>query len=137
METVAENMHGYSKRQIRDAKRARDLMAAIACLSMREFKSLIQTVMLMNCPVTVEDVDRAMAIFGHDVPNLKGKVVRKKPNVVKNEVVHVPRHVLDKNKLIMMSTDICFVSTLLFLGTLSQVKFVLSNIWQTERRRVS
>ena len=123
VETVAENMHGYSKRQVRDSKRARDLMTAIACPSMREFKSLIQTNMLMNCPVTLEDVDRAVAIFGHDIPNLKGKVVRKRPDVVKNEVIHVPRYVLDKNKLITMSTDICFVNTLPFLGTLSQVKF--------------
>ena len=60
VETVQENMHGYSKRQVRDAKRARDLMIPIACPSMREFKSLIQTNMLMNCPITVEDVNRAV-----------------------------------------------------------------------------
>ena len=58
-------------------KRDRDLMIAIACPSMREFKSLITTNMLMNSPVTAEDVDRSMEIFGHDVSNLKGKVVRK------------------------------------------------------------
>ena len=98
-------------------------MIAIACPSMREFKSLIKANMLMNCSVIAEDVDRAMELFGHDVPNLKGKVVRKKPDVVKNEVVHIPRYILDKNKLIIMSTGICFVNTLPFLGTLSQVKF--------------
>ena len=70
-------------------------MIAIACPSLREFKSLIKANMLMNCPVTVDDVDRAMDIFGHDVPNLKGKVVRKKPDVVKNEVVHIPRYILE------------------------------------------
>ena len=44
---------------------------------MREFKSLIKANMLMNYPVTVEDVDIAMDVFGHDVPSLKGKVGRK------------------------------------------------------------
>ena len=77
VETVAENMHGYSKRQVGDTKRARSLMIAIACPSLREFLSLIKANMLMNFPVTVEDVDRVMNIFGHDVPNLKGEVARK------------------------------------------------------------
>ena len=77
----------------------------------------------MNCPLTVEDVNKTMDIFEHNVPNLKGKVVRKTLDSVKNEVVCIPRFMLDKNKLVIMSTDICFANTLPFLGTLSQVKF--------------
>ena len=77
----------------------------------------------MNYPVTVEDFDRAMDIFGHDVPNLKENFVRKTLDVVKHEVVYIPYYVLDKNKVIVMSTDICFANTLQFLGTISQVKF--------------
>ena len=111
METVAENMQGYSKRQIRDEKQARELMIAITCPSPRELKCLIKANMLMNNAVTVEDVNRAMDIFGHDVPSLKGKIVRKTPDVVKHEVVHIPRCIL------------CFANTLPFLGTISLVKF--------------
>ena len=57
-------------------------MIVIVCPSLRDFKSLIEANMLINCPVTVEDNDRAMDIFGYDVPSLKGKVMSKKPNVV-------------------------------------------------------
>ena len=97
-------------------------MIVIACPSMREFKSLFKANMLMNCSETVEYVDRAMDIFGHDVPDLKGKVVREKTDAVKNKMIHIPTYILDKNKLIIMSTSICFANTLPFLGTLSQVK---------------
>ena len=68
----------------------------------------------MNCSVTEEDVDKDMNIFGHDVPSLKGKVVRITPNVRKHEVVHISRYILDKNNLIILDSDICFTNALPF-----------------------
>ena len=46
--TVAGNMQGYSKRQIRDAQRAIDLKEAIGCPTTREFRRMIKENMLKN-----------------------------------------------------------------------------------------
>lgn len=43
-----------------------------------DFKTIIRAGMLRNCPVTVEDVDKAKEIYGKDVPSLKGKTTRKR-----------------------------------------------------------
>ena len=123
VETVAENMQGYLKRQVGDAKSDRDVMIASACPSLRDLNGLIKANMLMNSPVTVEDVDRAMDIFKHDVRSLKGKVVKKTPDAVNHKVVHIPHYILDRSKVIVTNIDICFANTLLFLGTIRQVKF--------------
>ena len=42
IETVAENKKGYSARQVKDARRAKDLIAAIGCPSENKFKPIIR-----------------------------------------------------------------------------------------------
>ena len=37
---------------------------------------------LKNCSITVEDVNNAEKIFGKDVAAMKGKLTRKKPNLI-------------------------------------------------------
>ena len=46
--------------------------------TMKDFIAMIKNNMLMNCPVTVEDIKNAENIFGPDIHVLKGKTVRQK-----------------------------------------------------------
>ena len=67
IQTVQENKEGYSKRHIKYAQEARDLYAKVGYPSPRDFQKLTSENMIMNCPVTVEDVIRADKIYGRDI----------------------------------------------------------------------
>ena len=59
IQTVQENEEGYSKRHIKDTQGERDLYAKVGYPSPQYFQNLIAENMILNCPVTVEDVIRA------------------------------------------------------------------------------
>ena len=120
MNTVRDNMRGYSKDQIKQAKIARDLLSIIGYPSDKDFKSIIDAPMIKNCPVTVDDINRSTAIFGKDVPTLKGKTVRRKPEPVRSELIKVPAHILAKNRKVTLDIDTFYINKLPFLTTLSQ-----------------
>ena len=70
IQTVQENEEGYSKRQIKYAQEARDLYAKVGYPSPQDFHKLIAENMILNFPVTVEDVIRADKIYGRDIHSL-------------------------------------------------------------------
>ena len=45
---------------------------------------------VQDCPVTIEDIKLAEAIYGPDVPSLKGKVTRGRPSPVVEDIVEIP-----------------------------------------------
>ena len=91
---------------------------------MSDFKSLIKNNMILNCPVTVDDVDRANTIYGPNIATLKGKTTRTKFNPVVTDYVDVPQAVLDSNKDITLSADIPFDNHIPFYATISHhIKF--------------
>ena len=89
--TVADNMEGFSKRQVKQARKARELYAKLIYPSIRDFKWAIMTNQIANCSVTVKDIDAAQAIWGKDIAALKGKTVRKKPVPVAGDVRKIPK----------------------------------------------
>jgi hypothetical protein len=54
--TVEENKKFYNKRQVERAEKARNLYRVIGCPSIRDYKHIIQTNQIKNCPVTLEDI---------------------------------------------------------------------------------
>jgi hypothetical protein len=91
VETVADNMKLFTKRQIASAQQARDLQAGLGFPSVQDYKWIVKANMLKDCPVVNQDVDVALKVWGNQVPMLKGKTVRQKPPVVTEDVVHVPK----------------------------------------------
>eukprot|EP01040_Poterioochromonas_malhamensis_P011415 gene11415-12445_t len=65
--SVEENKLGYSKRELTDAVRARELSARVAYPSNKDLAELLTTGGIINCPVTAHDVARAEKIFGPDI----------------------------------------------------------------------
>ena len=62
MNTVEENMIGFTKREIKQARAARELYPKLGYPSWKDFRWAVQTNQIRNCPVTVQDVDNAMKI---------------------------------------------------------------------------
>jgi hypothetical protein len=74
---------GYTRAELRQAQRARDLMHQLGFPSVRQLTKIVTNNQLRNCPVTSRDIQAAEAIFGPDVSTLKGKTVRRTPEPVK------------------------------------------------------
>ena len=56
VQTFTEKEKGYSKRQLTDAKTARDLYAKVGYPLIKDFANMVKKNMIMNCPVIIEDV---------------------------------------------------------------------------------
>jgi hypothetical protein len=59
--TIAENMKQFTKQQIQHAEVARSLYAKLSYPSMRDFKWVVQSNHFKDCPVTVQNINVAMA----------------------------------------------------------------------------
>ena len=94
MNTVEENMLGYTERQITRAKKARDLYAMVGYPSHRDFINMVKNNMINNCPVTEEDIKNSIKIFGKDIHMLKGKTTRSKPIPVEVDYIKIPKEIM-------------------------------------------
>jgi hypothetical protein len=122
--TVESESQGYSKRQIEQAKTARDFQAKVGHPSTQDLKSIVKSNLIVNCPVTAEDIDRAEKIYGPSVPILKGKTTRHNPFPVTSDYVAIPPQILSVNRYVTLSGDIFFVNQVPFFATVSDhIKF--------------
>ena len=81
---------------------------------------MVRSNMIVNFPVTFEDVKNAKLIFGPDITSLKGKSVRRKPSSVVTDYIETPREILESRKELEVSTDIIFINKLPFLVSISR-----------------
>ena len=76
-------------RQIKGAK-ARTLYATLIYPRAKEYKWMIHSNHMQNCPVKVQDVEVAQKVWGNNIASLKGNTTLKKPNVVARDLVNIP-----------------------------------------------
>ncbi len=50
---------------------------------------MVREKLITNCPITVQDIENANRIFGPDLANLRGKMIRIKPEHVRIEYVQI------------------------------------------------
>ena len=81
-------------------------MGMIGAPTEREFQSLVRLNLLKDCPITKNDIINAHKIFGPDLANIRGTMVRRKPKHVNTELVDIPQALVDNQKtlhLLLMS----------------------------------
>ena len=117
--TIEENMSLFTKRQVASADLARNLQAGLAYPSVKDLKWIVQANMLKDSPVTAQDVDVALKIWGPSVALLKGKTVRRKPPLVLEDIVEVPKELWQLHKRVTLTIDIFFVNSAPYFATLS------------------
>ena len=77
MVTITEEFKKlYSNRQIMRARKARDLHHLLGAPSPQDLKAIIIQNLIKDNPITVQDVNLAMELFGPDIGLLKGKTTR-------------------------------------------------------------
>ena len=99
-------MSMITKRQIVNADLARNLQAGMAYLSIKDFKWVVQSNQLKDCPVSVEGVNVALKIWGPSVALLKGKTVHCTPPVVVQDIVEVPKEIRETHTRVTLAIDI-------------------------------
>eukprot|EP00978_Attheya_sp_CCMP212_P034752 scaffold147344_cov30-Attheya_sp.AAC.1 len=71
-------------------------------------------------PITIEDVKLAENIFGPDVATLKGKTTRRKQIPVVEDMISVPRELVQAQQHVTLAMDGMTVNSLKFLATISK-----------------
>ncbi len=121
VETVESNMKLFSKRQVTRADKARSLYASLGFSSTKVFLWILQSNQIKDCPVTVDDAKAAYKIWRPSMDALKGKTVRKQPELVKNETIYIPKEIRELHKEVTLTIDIFFVNQIPFFIMLSRV----------------
>jgi hypothetical protein len=87
---------------------------------MKDFKWVIQSNQIKDCPVTVQYIDVARKIWGKNIAALKGKTTRSKSTPVARDYVKVSMELMKLHKELFFTTDILFVNNIPFFLTLSR-----------------
>lgn len=74
--TVVENLKVFTKREIEQARRTRDLLARIGFPTVEQAMSVVNSVS-NNFDVTARDFQIADAIWGKNIASLKGKTTKR------------------------------------------------------------
>jgi hypothetical protein len=72
-----------------------------------------------NIPVSHTDITNACTIFGPNLPNIRGKTVRHKPEKVITELIDIPDDYHRLHHFVILTADVMFANGLPFLVTLS------------------
>jgi hypothetical protein len=85
--------------------------------TIENFKHILHVGGIRNCDLTPQDVEIAEKIFGPDVSTLKGKSTRRKPKIVRYDVIAVPREL--KQRLLELAIDIMFICSIPMLTAIA------------------
>jgi len=120
--TVEENKKMVTKRQVYNADLARELYRKIGRPGEDAFENILRTNRIHNCPVTVDDARRAVAIYEPDIPKLKGTTTNGPPvaHVPDQYVAEVPWSILLHNSSVILAIDFVYVNKIPFLTTISR-----------------
>ena len=136
MVTVDDNMKMFSKRQIVGAEKARNLHGGLAFPSDLDFKWILKSNQVQECPVTTEDAGVAQKVWGPSVASLKGKTTRQTPPAVQTDIIEIPTEIRELHRLVTLSIDVFFVNKIPFFMTLSR-KICFSTVTHLANRKIS
>ena len=114
---------------------ARDLYAKVGYPSIKDFTNIVKKKMIMNFPVTIEDVRRAEKINSPSVQALKGKTIHTKTSpVVVSDYVAVPHAIFEGNRNVILSVDVMFVNRIPFLTSIiRKLKFTTAETFHNRK----
>ena len=75
---------------------------------------------IVNFPVTPQDIKISDKIFVPDVPSMKGKSIRRRPEAIVSEYAKISKEILIMDMVLEVSFDVMFVNNLAFLVSVSR-----------------
>ena len=73
-------------------------------------KHMVNSKILNNSPINVEDVTNTHTIFGPYLVGVQGKTVIHKPDRVKTGLFQIPRDLYELHKFLTLTADVIFVN---------------------------
>ena len=110
----------HTPREIKRAKLARDLLAALGTPSIADLKKAISMNAISNLPVRVNDIDLAEKIFGPDVGTLKGKTTRTPPLPMVTDQIEMPPELYEDRPDWELCMDLMFVNGMPFMTSITR-----------------
>jgi hypothetical protein len=107
------------KRHIKGKELTRTLYKTLSYSLMKDFKWVIRSNQIKDCPVTVQDIDVDLKIWGKNIAALNGKNTRSKTIPVARDYVKVPLELMKLHQEVFLMTDRFFVNNNPFSLTLS------------------
>lgn len=86
VETVSENLKKYTKREVKQARLAREYVRRSNFISEGQLIKAINMGKIQNCEISSQDVLRSIDIWGKHQGNLRGKTTARKLPAVLNEI---------------------------------------------------
>ena len=105
---------------IQRAKIARNAYQAAGSPSMQDFKCMIRSNVIKDCPITLEDIRKAELICGKDVGALKGKTTKTKNAPHVRDLMVPPKALIKKNRDVTLCVDTIHANGMPFLATISK-----------------
>lgn len=121
--TVQDNESKYSRREVVQAKKAKELIERLNYPSKDTLITGLKYGNIDNVDVTIEDVNRAYDIYGNNVAAIRGKSTRPKPSPID------PNIKIDKGEVKkgIISTDIMNINGQKFIvGVLDEIGMVMT-----------
>lgn len=97
LETVENNIAAYTKCEVEDARNKWRALQALGFASSKDFAIMLKSGSICNASFSVQDVARALQIWGKDIGTLKGKAKTQTPEAAKVE--YVPKNVQVKTNV--------------------------------------
>jgi hypothetical protein len=120
VQTVRGNMEGFTRREVEEARAAREAQGMVGHPTDRDFLGMVRANYIMNCPVTESAMKNANLIFGPDLAGVRGRTVRRPPEAIRTDFVHIPRIFLDRHRVVVLTADVMFVNGVPFLVSLAR-----------------
>jgi hypothetical protein len=115
-QTVKGESAHFSAIDCRRAAKVRELQEALACPSDFDLANAIEHNVIGNNPFTRRDVRIAKKIFGPDVPAMKGKTVKRKSKMPReDDITDIPHTIMKEYSEVHLSIDIMHVNGIKFL----------------------
>ena len=107
--TVHGKMEGFSKREVKEATAACKAQGMLGHPTNRKFLGMVHLNMITSCTVTESTIKNAHIIFGPDLAGVRGRTVRRAPESVRVDHIQIPRVILDRHMMVMLTVDCMFV----------------------------
>ena len=118
--TVSENKKNFMKTQVDRANLAQKVHKILMFPSIRDFKHLLMTNGIKNCPITIEDINISEKIYGLNVYSIKGKSTRSNPTPKVDDRIEIPPELKIAHQKVALCVDTMYVQGVMFLITISK-----------------
>ena len=110
VQTVSENIEGFTDRQVQRANKARAAYHMAGAPGMKAFRTSVRSGLFKNFDITEKDVIMAEKIYGPGSSVLKGKTKRPTPKSVLEDWITIPPELTMHNLELDLHIDIVYIN---------------------------